>query len=780
MKTTLLVLFVFVLSIPLTAQEAVSQSIKGKIFDSQTGQPIPFANVIVSQGDYLTGTVSEMDGTFTIGDLPVGRYDVKATFIGFKDQVISDVIVRSHQPTILELSLEESPFDLGEVLIKPIVDKKQVNNEMANVSGRLLSVEEANRYAGGFDDPARLASAFAGVSSNIQSNGIVIRGNAPKYLQWKMEGVEIPNPNHFADLSAFGGGGLTALSSQVMDNTDFLTGAMPAAYQNALSGVFDLSMRNGHTGKHEHQVQVGIIGIDLASEGPFSRSGNASYLMNYRYSTLGLVQPLLPEEAGKINYQDLSFKLSFPSLKKGTIEWWGLGLHDYSGQDPVMDPANQFYEQDLLKQTVRQNMGATGLKYFKYLENRFKQIFRVHLAITGSNTALETQKLNSNHLLQNENSILNGQWNFNFLTELNSKFGKFHTNFSGLKFRTLHYNLGLEEADDNGQLQTIVNENGQSILGTIYSSSSFVISPRLNLITGLSLQYFSLNKEIIAEPRASLSYLLNNELKAGIGYGRHSRIEPLQYYFTRDHSGAALNNQLKLSKAHHLVGSLQWMPNENYMIKIEPYFQFLYDIPVSVESEISFINLENDWFLQEELNNSGYGRNMGIDLTFEKYMTRGFYGLFTFSVYDSKYRNQNNGPWINTRYNSNVIGNLLFGKEFNLGSGNHKKLGINYRMTYQAGSPYTPVNHDLSLSRNEIILDNSRPYSVRFAPSLVHHVTVNYLINRAKTSHTLSLKILNAGGAKEFESFRINTQLQQIEEYREALIIPNLSYKISF
>ena len=208
---------------------------------------------------------------------------------------------------------------------------------MPSVSGRLLSVEEANRYAGGFDDPARLASAFAGVSSNIQSNGIVIRGNAPKYLQWKMEGIEIPNPNHFADLSAFGGGGLTALSSQVMDNTDFLTGAMPATYDNAISGVFDLTMRNGHNKKAEHQVQVGIIGIDLATEGPFSEKNKASYLLNYRYSTLGLVQSLLPDDAGKINYQDLSFKMTFPSLKKGTFEWWGLGLHDFSGQEPQYD-----------------------------------------------------------------------------------------------------------------------------------------------------------------------------------------------------------------------------------------------------------------------------------------------------------------------------------------------------------------------------------------------------------------------------------------------------------
>ena len=139
------------------------------------------------------------------------------------------------------------------------------------LGGRMLSVEEAGRYAGAADDPARLVSSFAGVTQSVGNNGIVVRGNAPKFLQWRMEGVEIPNPNHFTDVTSFGGGGFTALSNQVLGNSDFFTGAFPAEFSNALSGVFDMYIRRGSNTSHEHAVQIGSLGVEAASEGPFKK-----------------------------------------------------------------------------------------------------------------------------------------------------------------------------------------------------------------------------------------------------------------------------------------------------------------------------------------------------------------------------------------------------------------------------------------------------------------------------------------------------------------------------
>lgn len=759
---------------------AQTQMIKGTIKDAQSGDPISYANVLAITADSTFGTVSDYDGSFELTDLKPDRYEIKISYVGYREETLTDVILYAHQPTTIQIELEETAFNLSEITIKPELDKKAVKNELVTVSGRLLSVEEANRYAGGFDDPARLASAFAGVSSNIQTNGISIRGNAPKYLQWKMEGIEIPNPNHFADLSVVGGGGLTALSSQVMDNADFLTGAMPAVYDNALSGVFDLSMRKGRSEEAEHHFQVGIIGIDVASEGPISREKKSSYLVNYRYSTLGLVQSLLPAEAGKINYQDLSFKLTFPSLKKGTIEWWGLGLRDFSGQSPVEDPALRKYREDFQEQEVHQYMGATGIKYLKYYDNRYQQVLRTQLAITANNADLMTREILENNQLKDKNSLLNGQWTGHFQLELNSKFGNKHQNFSGIRSQFLNYDLAFANRIETGSITKIVDQKGNSSVHSFYTNSIFNISAKMKMIAGFNARYFSLNKELLFEPRFSFAYTADEKIKLGAGYGLHSRLEPLSYYFTKNQTGDLINLKLRSSKAHHFVGSVQWSPAKNYFIKIEPYYQFLFDVPVTGDHLLSFINLENDWFLNDPLLNTGQGRNIGIDFTFERYIDHGFYGLFTVSLFDSKFRFAKQEEWLDSRFNSKIIGNLLLGKESVLGAKENKRLGINYRIAYQGGVPYTPVHESATFRSGEIVFDESQPFSRQFNASLVHHFTVNYIVSRAKILHQISLKVLNAGSYKEFESFRINLITQKIEEYREALVIPNLSYKISF
>ncbi len=277
-----------------------TQTIRGTVIDDASNAPVAFATVSLRHTDPSLGTISDTLGNFTIPNVQVGRYDVQVSFMGYEPAILREITVISAKQTFLTIQLKENTTLLSEVVIKPRVNKEQPLNTMATVSARMLSVEEAQRYAGGFDDPARLASSFAGVASNTSENGIIVRGNAPKFLQWKMEGVEIPNPNHFGDLNSLGGGTVTALSSQMLANSDFFTGAFPAEYNNALSGVFDIAMRTGNNQKREHTVQLGFLGIDASSEGPFKKGGRSSYLFNYRYSTLALLEAVLkPKNAKK-------------------------------------------------------------------------------------------------------------------------------------------------------------------------------------------------------------------------------------------------------------------------------------------------------------------------------------------------------------------------------------------------------------------------------------------------------------------------------------------------
>lgn len=296
---------------------------------------LEFATVTAVDAKPPVGSTADSIGEFSM-QVPVGRHNLQVSYLGYEPVVLKEVLVRSSKEVVLNIGMTESLTTLSEVVVTPHINKAEPLNNMAVTGGRMLSTEEASRYAGGMDDPARLVSAFAGVSSNVGNNGIVVRGNAPRSLQWRLEDVEIPNPNHFADVTTFGGG-FTSLSIFVLGNSDFFTGAFPAEYSNALSGVFDMNMRNGNNQQWEHAFKVGVLGIDASSEGPLKKGYNGSYIINYRYSTLSLLSPLLPEDADGANYQDLSFKFFLPTRNAGTFTVWGTGLIDKSGTQVEKD-----------------------------------------------------------------------------------------------------------------------------------------------------------------------------------------------------------------------------------------------------------------------------------------------------------------------------------------------------------------------------------------------------------------------------------------------------------
>jgi hypothetical protein len=305
------------------------QTIRGIAIDYASGTPIPYATVQLLDLPQM-GTTTDNDGKFVIKNVPVGRHDLQASFLGYEPTIFREIMLTSAKEVSLEVQMKENTRLLEEVVVRPRINKEEPMNKMALSGARMLSVEEASRFAGGMDDPARLVSSFAGVTSAVGSNGISVHGNAPSLLQWRLEDVEIPNPNHFADVASLGGGVLSSLSSNVLGNSDFYTSAFPAEFNNAVSGIFDMKMRNGNSQKFQHTLQAGVLGLDAASEGPLSRKHNASYLFNYRYSTTGLMNKVSPagDLEQEMDYQDLNFKLNFPTPKAGIFSVWGTALID--------------------------------------------------------------------------------------------------------------------------------------------------------------------------------------------------------------------------------------------------------------------------------------------------------------------------------------------------------------------------------------------------------------------------------------------------------------------
>ena len=257
-------------------QSVVAQTIKGKVTDAITGEALIGAAVRVVELP-LTGVATDMEGEFSITLVQSGRYTIETTYVGYEPSVLKEVLVAGAKEVVLEITLRENSQELDEVVVKPRVNKEATINPTALVGGMMLSMEEASRYAGGYNDPARLVTAFAGVAGQGDSNGISVHGNAPQFMQYRLEGVEIFSPNHFADLYSAGFGMVSALNSNVITNSDFFVSTFNSSYNNALSGVFDVKMRAGNNTKFENGVQVGTVGIEWTSEGPISKENNSSF-----------------------------------------------------------------------------------------------------------------------------------------------------------------------------------------------------------------------------------------------------------------------------------------------------------------------------------------------------------------------------------------------------------------------------------------------------------------------------------------------------------------------
>lgn len=772
MKSKLTFLFLILLALNAKAQKP-SQTIKGVVLDKSSSRPVEVASISIPSLNI--GCVTDTLGNFIFTKVPVGHYKIHVSAIGYEPFEIVEILVTSAKETYLTIFLQEKIGSLEEVIVKPKINKEVSLNPTASVSAKMLSVEEASRYAGGFDDPARLVSSFAGVSSNVGNNGISVRGNNPKSLQWKFEGIEISNPNHFADGAVIGGGVLSALSSHNLGNSDFLSGAFPAEYNNALSGVFDMNLRKGNSGKKERTFQVGLTGLDYAEEGPFKKGGKATYIFNYRYSTLALIKFLLPEGGGKgVKYQDLSFKLNFPTKKAGTFSLWGLALKDFTGINAKTDTLQWETITDRQSQDINLYMGAVGLSHKYFFSN--KAYIKSIVATTTNGVDYVFDRLEKNGTFIPESNIKNNLTNIILSSFINTKFNARHTNKTGFTATSMNYNLKLIQ-----NAQSIVNEKGNSFLINAYSNSTLNFSDKITMNLGLNSQLFKLNTHYTIEPRVGLKYHFTPKQTLSFGYGLHSRLEQLYYYFAKNplYGNVSINKNMDFAKAHHFVVGYDLSVSENVHLKLEPYFQYLFNVPIVKDSSISVLNITNDYFFNQKLENTGIGRNYGIDISLDKYLTNGFYYSATASLFNSEYQGGDK-IWRNTRFNRNYVFNFLAGKEWTLGNSKNKTFGVNVRFSYQDGDRYSPIDPIKSILKQEVVFNETKAFSNQLTPSFTTHFTILYRVNKKKTTSEFALKVLNAGLYKEFYNFQFNYKTQTVIEHREAIIIPNLSYKIEF
>lgn len=758
--------------------QSVTQSVSGNVYDNITREPLPFATIVVQNSDSLVGTITNREGNFILQKVAVGRINLRIDMVGYESYILKELLVSSGKQPVLNIPMQQSNTELNEVVVR--VSKESPLNSMTSLSARQFTVEETQRYAGGLDDPARLVSAFAGVASpSVGSSGISVRGNNPAGLLWRIEGVEVPNPNHFADLTIAGGGMLTAISSQMMGNSDFFTGAFPAEYGNASSGVFDIKLISGNSSKRQYTLQAGLLGTDIGTQGPFVKGKNSTYNINYRYSTMALVAPVLPDDAGVLKYQDLSFKTNFPTKKSGTFSFWGIGALD--GVDMVaIDSTEWKTNTDRDNSQTSLNMFATGFTH--KISVNSSTFLNSTISASGNGLSFHEQRLDFNLQPHPQSKAENQMYRVAIQSNISKRFGAKHSNKTGFNFQYLSYNLDIQQSLSEGTpMVQLAKQNGNSGLLQVYTQSKIDVLPKLTLNIGLNVQYFLLNNNLSVEPRAGVKYQMNDNHSLAFAVGVHSRIEQLSVYFT-EVSGSQPNKDLEFMKSSHYVFSYAAKLGDNMRFTVEPYFQKLNNVPVAPDSYISTLNNDNALFFNESLCSEGTGRNIGIDFTLERFLCKGFHYMLTASVYDSKYTAAD-GIERNTRYNKNYVFNMVAGKECNIGKNKNKLLGVNARINYLGGNRIERVNIPLSMQREEVVYgetDGNLAFEQKFNDIPVVSFGISYRKNKPGYSSVWAVQVLNATKSEEFADNYYNFKSGGIDTKFEGIMIPNISYKIEF
>ena len=789
--TSFLILLFSVMGVGSFAQE-LKQSIHGTVTDEQTGIAIPGATILLVGSNPVLGTTTSLDGYFTLENVPIGRQTIQISFIGYQPATLKDLEVTSGKALNLNVSLLESTTNLDEVVIKAESSPEKAINEMAIVSARSFTLEEATRYAGAFNDPARMAANFAGVTSSADlRNDIIVRGNSPNAIAYRIDGINTPNPNHFGSYGG-SGGAISMLSQNILDKSDFLTGAFPAEFGNAIGGAFDIKFRNGNHHDREYSAQFGFRGLEFTAEGPFSKNGRGSYLVNYRYSTFEVLDafgfnigvPATPA------YQDLSYKIDMPTGKKiGRFSLFGLGgtaninLKDSDIEDPE-EYFNLDKPADIFNET---RMFITGLSNFHILSP--KTTGNLTLAYAHSNDIFDMDTLQAPNF---KTGYLNADGDFRedrFSTayklkhKVNAKnliISGFNGSFSNLDF--------IQHETIDGKFKTTTDHSGTMNTYQVYADWQHRFSEKFIVNTGLHYQYFDLTESQSIEPRLGAKWQVNEIQSFNAGFGMHSQpLVPYAYFVTQEKEDGTLefkNRNLDLMRSIHYVLGYERLLNENLRFKVETYYQSLYDIPVEkTPSTFSAINTGNDFegfpTDLDQLENSGTGINYGLELSFERFFAQQFYYMVNSSFFKSSYEGSDKVER-STAFDQGYVFNLLGGKEWNVGKNKTNVFGINGRVNWTGGRRFTPINKEASQELKEIVEYENKAFSEKQTDYFRMDFKVSYTINKPKLSHKISIDIQNLTNNQNVfqENYNI-TNNSFTTEYQQGFI-PELQYKITF
>lgn len=786
---TLLFVVLVCAAAPLTLEaQDFRQTIRGRVYDSQSQEPLEGAVVQLVDSALKVGALSDADGRFVLSGVPVGRRTIQISFIGYAPRLFSQLMVTSGKEVILDVGMEEDIRTTEAVEITATQDKRQSANDMSTVSSRVFSLEETNRYAGSLNDPSRMAANFAGVvTAGDSRNDIVIRGNAPSGLLWRLEGVDIPNPNHFSTQGA-NGGPIGILNNNMLANSDFMTGAFPAEYSNATSGAFDLKLRSGNSTKRETMFQIGFNGLELMTEGPFSNGSDASYLVSYRYSTLAVFDALgisFGDLLGIPYFQDLSFKVNLPKTAIGSVSVFGVGgystidILESELTDKAWNEAAYLAFQDVRAKGGR---GVVGMTHS--IRTGERSFIRSTIAVSHEQRGLDVDSVapSRSTLPEYDESVHN--FRYTLTTQWVSKLSSRHSirigGFADVFDFKLKDELWIASSESYRQLRDI---SGSTALFRPYAMWQWRLGPKLTLNSGVNGMLLALNDRAAVEPRAGIKWQLLEKHALSIAYGMHHQMQPFEIYFLQDQSGFNPNKNLDFTRSQHLVAGYDWTPWANFRLKFEAYYQTLDRVPVDpAPSSFSMLNVGANFDRLPDVYgavNRGTGENYGVELTLEKFLSRNYYFLVTASFFESTYEGSD-GRRHSTAFNQQYVLNALAGAEFWLDPLKKKQVFFDLRLASAGGMRYTPVDYQASLEAGQTVRMNDQAFSEQARSYFRLDLKAGIRLNHKKFSHEFAANIQNVTDYDNILALEYDLRTNRVIERYQLGFFPVVQYKINF
>jgi hypothetical protein len=769
-KIVFVVLF-FLSEYPFAHAQTITQQLRGTLVDHQTKKPLTDVSVIIKESNLAS--ITDSNGNFSFKKLPIGKYDLIFLKVGFQNTQMTGVELNSGKEVVLEIEMEESITTLKEVVINSIKNKDQVNNPFSLVSTRQFGPQEAVRYAGGFQDPARMALAFAGVtnSGSDDNNEIVIRGNSPRGLLWRLEGVEIPNPNHFADGQGSTSGIVSMINAYSLASSDFMTSAFPANYGNGMSGVFDLNFRRGNNQKTEFTGQISLVGLDFGIEGPLNKEG-ASYRVAGRYSTLSVLLNANIINLNTTNYhpnfKDVNFTIELPTKNSGRFSIWGL-----MGNDDTYETTTT------QKNTDIGNLAVIGMSHkISFDKFYWKNILSL---------STQSQENTSQNVFAGLNGLVTKQVvytypSLRFSSQFTYKLNPRLTFEGGIVSSLLSYKLKDNRLNSKNVLFNFLNDDGGTSYIQEYAQILGKISSKIKTTLGVHQYQFVLNNATATEPRWAIHLENNSGGVFSAGLGIHSRLEPVSVYlfkrYAADGSYTQPNKNIQPGTAIHYVASYEQKVNEKTKIKVEAYIQDLSKVPIDSAFNGTYSLLNTSGGIPTSvLQNVGFGKNKGIELTIEKFYSKNFYYLITASLFDSKYQNKNM-VWHNTIYNNKYAGNILVGKEFKLKKNN--AISVNVRYMLRGGNRYTPIILSESIKKAIAVLDYTQFYEAQYPDYWRTDLSVSYKKNKNKSTWSYGADIQNVTDRKNLINQTYDVANKRINDSYALPRIPILFIRCEF